>query len=107
LAQDALHQAIGLKVEDIFADETEAVEISDEHGPIMAVRFHRALRVAIQFYPNRRFRIAKVAREVVEWFKKLASDGRFKEIIIRPGGKARKFAKKLGFTPFTGRMIGI
>ena len=107
LAKDDLHRAMGLTVDRIFDENTESVEISDENGPLMAVRFHRALRIAIQFYPNRRFRIAKVAKEVVEWFKSLAKSGLYKEIIIRPGGKARNFANKLGFEPFIGKVVGV
>lgn len=107
LAKDAVHQANGITEDDIFAEDTETIMIHDGSGPLMAVRLHRALRVAIQFAPNSRIRTAKVGSEVVEWFKSLAQAGKFKEIIVRPGGKADKFAEKLGFKSFIGRFIGV
>lgn len=107
LAQDALHQANGITAEDIFEEDTEAVVIHDETGPLMAVRFHKCLRVAIQFSPNSRIRTAKVGAEIVQWFKDLARASNFKEIIVRPGGKAKNFAERLGFKSFVGQSIEV
>lgn len=107
LAKDAAHQALGIKPEDIFEDGTETALISDENGPIIAIRFHRALRVAMQFKPESRLRIARVGVEVVDWIKQVAKAGGEKEVIIRPGGKAVKFAKKRGFLDFVGKYLGV
>src|SRR5579885_2207377 len=94
LANDPVHTELGITPADL--DEGEVAIIHDENGPVMAVRFQKALRVAIQFNPKTPYRSAKVAKEVVQWFKDLAKNGKFSEVIIRPGGKAKSFAEKLG-----------
>ena len=107
LAKDELHQALGLKLDDVFEDGTEAVMISDERGPLIAVRLHKSLRVAMQFQPNSRLRIARSGAEVVDWMKQVAKNENCSEVIIRPGGKAKNFAEKLGFREFIGKFIKI
>lgn len=107
LSQDEYHQSIGLKPEQIWEDGTETALVSDENGPIIAIRFHRALRVAMQFKPESRLRIARVGAEVVDWVKKVAQAGGEKEVIIRAGGKAVNFSKKLGFKDFVGQYLGV
>lgn len=105
LQKDAFHQAIGIQTDELFAPETDAALIYDENGPLMAARFHRALRIGMQFDPDHAYRTARVAKEVVEWFKELARQGNYKEIIVRPGGKANQFTEKLGFRPFDGKIL--
>lgn len=96
LAKDELHQALGLTMDDVF--EHGYIDlISDEQGPLIAVRTHLALRAAMQFKPGSRLRIARIGAEVVEWMKKEAKDARAAEIIVRPGGKSINFAERLGF----------
>lgn len=107
LANDPDHQKSGLKIEDMFAENTEAALIYDEDGPIMAARFHKALRVGVQFNPKTRLRNARAGAEVADWFRQLAAENKCKEVIVRPGGKARKFVKRLGFKSFIGRFIGV
>lgn len=106
LAKDELHQSLGLTMEDVF--EHGYIDlISDEQGPLIAVRTHLALRAAMQFRPESRLRIARIGAEVVDWMKKEAEDVNCAEVIIRPGGKAQKFAEKLGFREFIGKFIKI
>jgi hypothetical protein len=105
LTQDTVHQDLGIKTDDFYEKGTELVMVCDEQGPIMAVRFHKALRVAMQFRPNSRIRVAKVGKEVVQWLKELAQRVNCNEVIIRPGGKAKKFSEKLGFREFFGKFI--
>lgn len=107
LEKDAYHQATGLQFEQLFVPGTEAALIYDENGPLMAARFHRALRIGMQFDSEHPYRTAKVAKAVVKWFKELATTGNFKEIIIRPGGPAISFAKKLGFQHFDGQFLNL
>lgn len=104
LAKDELHQSLGLTMDDVFAHGYTDL-ISDEQGPLIAVRTHLALRAAMQFRPESRLRIARVGAEVVEWMKKEAKEARAAEVIIRPGGKAKNFAEKLGFKEFIGKFI--
>lgn len=103
LANDPEHQKIGIKPKDIW--DGEVALIYDEEGPIMAVRFQKALRVAIQFNPNTRLRNARAGHEVTNWFKKIAAESGCKEVVIRAGGKAVNFAKRLGFMDFLGQFI--
>lgn len=105
--KDEFHQKSGVKFDELFADGTEAALVHDEQGPLIALRVHRSLRVAMQFRPESRIRIAKIGTEVVTWLKKLAKEGNMKEIIIRPGGKAENFSKKLGFLDFVGKILGV
>lgn len=107
LSKDELHTTNGITLDDVFDDGTEAAMISDEQGPLIAVRFHKSLRVAMQFRPESRLRVARVGAEVTEWLKKVAKDEKCKEVIIRPGGKADKFSAKLGFREFIGRYLGV
>lgn len=107
LANDADHQKSGLTIDDLFAENTETALIYDEEGPIMAARFHKALRVGVQFNPKTRLRNARAGAEVADWFRQIATASKCKEVIVRPGGKARKFVKKLGFKSFIGRFIGV
>lgn len=107
LANDALHQELGITPEDLYESGTELVMISDEQGPIIAVRFHKALRVAMQFRPNSRIRIAKAGKEVVQKLKELAKAVNCNELIIRPGGRAKNFSRKLGFKQFIGKFINL
>ena len=107
LSKDALHVANGLTLNDAFADGTETVMVYDGEGPLIAVRFHKALRVAMQFRPESRIRIAKASGEILDWLKSLTKQVHCKELIIRPGGKADNFAKRLGFREFIGRFLGV
>jgi hypothetical protein len=104
MSDDAAHA--GLTIDDVFAKCTEAAMVSDENGvPLMCVRVSKALRVAIQFNPKTPFKSARVAKEVVSWFKDIAKNSGCNEVIIRPGGKAVRFAEKLGFLPFIGKYL--
>lgn len=106
LAKDELHQALGLTMKDVF--EHGPIDlISDEQGPLIAVRTHLAMRAAMQFRPESRLRIARIGAEVVKWMQKEAKDWNCAEVIIRPGGKAQKFATKLGFREFIGKYLGV
>lgn len=107
LEKDPSHQALGIRFDDIFQPNTDMALIYDENGPLMAARFHRALRIGMQFDPEHAYRTAKVGKEVVEWFKELAQAGNYREIIIRPGGKARAFAERLGFDAFDGQILNL
>lgn len=107
LAKDKLHQQLGLNFKDVVEENTEAFLISDETGPLMTVRLHNALRVAIQFDPSAQFRSAKAARDVIRWFSGIAKDRKAKEVIIRAGGKSVHFADRLGFEPFEGQYIKV
>ena len=106
LAKDELHQSLGLTMKDVF--EHGYIDlISDEQGPLIAVRTHLALRAAMQFRPESRLRIARIGAEVVNWMKKEAEDTNCSEVVIRPGGLAQKFAEKLGFREFIGKYLGV
>jgi len=107
LKNDAFHQQIGITMDEVFDPNSEVALIFDENGPVMAVRFQQALRVAIQFNPDTPYRSAKIAREVVQWFKDLAKKSGKTEVVIRAGGKAEKFAEKLGFKEFLGQFIEV
>lgn len=106
LTKDELHQSLGLTMEDVF--EYGYIDlISDEQGPLIAVRTHLALRAAMQFRPESRLRIARIGAEVVNWMKKEAEEAKCAEVVIRPGGAAQKFAEKLGFREFIGKYLGV
>ncbi len=107
LDKDTDHQALGVQFDELFRPGTDAALIYDENGPLMAARFHRALRIGMQFDPEHSYRTAKIAKEVVKWFRELAEAGNYQEIIIRPGGKARMFAEKLGFDAFDGQILHV
>jgi hypothetical protein len=107
LSKDKEHQALGISPKQFFEPDTELAIIHDEDGPRMIVRFHKALRVAVQFNPDTPFKNAKIGREVTNWFKTLAKNMNAKEVITRPGGKAIRFVEKLGFKNFVGKFIGI
>jgi len=106
LSQDVVHSANGIKWADVTAPGTYAEVISDEDGVIITiVRYHAALRVAMQFNPNATYRVAKHGKELADMLKQRARGIGAKEVIIRPGGKAVRFADKLGFIDFTGSKI--
>jgi hypothetical protein len=107
LSKDELHKSLGISFSDLETANTESFLISDESGPLMTVRLHNALRVAIQFNPGTTYRSAKAANAVIEWFKGIARERKCNEVIIRPGGGAAKFAEKLGFLDFVGKFIGV
>jgi hypothetical protein len=107
LANDPEHQKLGIQPEDVFEDGTELALIYDEQGPIMAARFHRALRAAVQFNPQTRLRNARAGKEVAEWFQKIASESGCKEVIVRPGGRAKRFTERLGFSDFIGKVLKV
>src|SRR6266550_4130213 len=98
LLNDSFHRDLGITSEDLFQGEVALVY--DEDGPIMAVRFQKALRAAVQFNPETRLRNAKAGAEVAKWFQKLAADSGCTEVIVRPGGKAVRFVERLGFKDF-------
>ena len=105
LANDPEHQKLGITPEEIW--DGECALIYDESGPIMAARFQRSLRVAVQFNPRTRLRNARAGREVAEWFRKLARESSCKEVIVPAGGKAVNFVKRLGFKEFIGQYLGV
>src|SRR5260370_2876666 len=107
LDKDTDHQALGVQFDELFRPGTDAALIYDENGPLMAARFHRALRIGMQFDPEHSYRTAKIAKEVVKWFREVAEAGNYQEIIIRPGGNARMFAEKLGFDAFDGQILHV
>jgi len=106
LANDSEHQKLGITVEDFFEPNTEAALIFDDDGPLMVFRVHKALRVAIQFNPETRLRSARVMEEVVNWMKQLAVEGKAKEVIIRPGGRAEKLSRRW-FQDFVGKYVKV
>lgn len=109
LEQDEVHRAAGIKWEDVTAPGTYTEIVSDEDGVILTViRYHAALRIAMQFNPDATYRVAKHSKEIVDMMKQRARDIGAKEVIIRPGGKAVRFADKLGFVDFTGsKIVGV
>lgn len=107
LAKDKFHQQLGITYKDVTEDGTESFLISDTQGPLMTVRLHNALRVAIQFDPAETYRSAKAAKEVIAWFSDMAKNRDAKEVIIHAGGPSVQFANKLGFLPFQGQFIKV
>lgn len=107
LSQDSLHQQLGLKFEDLLVPASESYIVSDSQGPLIAVRSQKALRIAMQFDPAHPYRTAAVAEEVVDWMRDKARKEGCAEIIIRPGGKAVKFAERLKFLEFVGKYIEV
>ena len=109
LARDPVHKAAGLTWKDVVAPNTYAEIVTDSDGIVLEViRYHIALRIALQFNPDEPYRIAKHSKEVVEALKQKTRELNAKELIIRPGGKAVHFAEKLGFEDFTGsKVIGV
>jgi hypothetical protein len=81
----------------------------DEDGIILTVvRYHAALRAAMQFNPDATYRIAKHGKELKELLENKAKSIGAKEVIIRPGGKAVRFTEKLGFEDFSGsKIVGV
>lgn len=107
LSKDEIHKQLGISFKKVTEENTEAYLISDESGPLMTVRLHNALRVAVQFNPDTPFRSAKASPEVVEWFRELARERGAKEVIARPGGGAVRLLDKLGFEDFDGKYIEV
>jgi hypothetical protein len=105
LKSDEYHQSIGLTPEQIW--DGEVALVYDEEGPIMAIRFQRALRAAVQFNPRTHLRNAKAGSEVRDWFKQLAANSECSEVIVRAGGRAKPFVERLGFKEFVGQFISI
>lgn len=109
LEQDEVHRANGIKWDALTAPGTYTEIVTDNDGTILTVvRYHAALRVAMQFNPDATYRVAKHSKEIVEMLKQRARGIGAKEVIIRPGGKAVRFADKLGFVDFTGsKIVGV
>ena len=105
LSKDKVHQLLGIQFKHL--SEGDSYLVSDESGPLMFVRLQNALRVAIQFNPDAPLRSARAAKQVVEWFSGMARGRKAKEVIIRPGGGAVRFADKLGFKDFEGKFITV
>jgi anthranilate/para-aminobenzoate synthase component II len=103
LANDPEHQALGITINDFLEDGTEIAMVYDDNGPLMAIRFHKALRAAVQFNPKTRLRNARVIKEVADWITELAKENDMKEVIVRPGPKPAKLIKnKCKFQDFNG-----
>ncbi len=109
LEQDEVHRAAGIKWEDVTAPGTYTEIVSDEDAVILTViRYHAALRVAMQFNPDATYRIAKHGKEITNMLKQRARNIGAKEVIIRPGGKAVRFADRLGFIDFVNsKIVGV
>lgn len=105
LLADEYHQSIGLKPEQIW--DGEVALVYDEEGPIMAVRFQKALRAAVQFNPATKHRNSCAGKEVIAWFQELAAKQGCREVIVRAGGKAVQFVNRLGFEDFTGQYLKV
>jgi len=105
LKNDAFHQQVGITEDQIWEPNSQVALIYDENGPVMAARFQKALRVAVQFNPKTPLRNAKVGAEVRDWFKEIGRKNGCTEVIVKPGGKAKKFTEKLGFEPFDGKFV--
>jgi hypothetical protein len=105
LEKDEYHQSIGITPEQIW--DGEVALIYDEDGPIMAVRFQRALRAAVQFNPNAHLRSARAGADVARWFQELAAKQGANEVIVRAGGRAVNFVKRLGFLDFVGQFLRV
>lgn len=109
LEHDPIHKLNGITWADVTAPNTYSEVVLDEDGVVLEIiRYHIALRVAMQFNPDEPYRIAKHSKEVVEALKQKTKELKAKELIIRPGGKAVQFADKLGFVDFVGsKVIGV
>jgi len=108
LERDPVHRAANIKWQSVIENGTEAFLIhNEEDNPLLAVRFHIALRAAMQFNPDTPFTIARHANEIVKWMNTISDTLGAKELIIRPGGKAVRFSEKLGFEDFNGKFIKI
>lgn len=103
LERDETHRAAGLKWKDVVAPNTFAEVVSDQDGVILTiVRYHGALRAAMQFNPDASYRVAKHGIELKELLQNRAKNIGATEVIICPGGKAVRFSDKLGFKDFVG-----
>lgn len=105
LQNDTFHRDLCITTDDLF--DGEVALVYDDDGPIMAVRFQKALRAAVQFNPKTRLRSARAGAEVTKWFQQLAADSGCSEVIVRPGGKAIRFVERLGFKDFVGKVLGV
>lgn len=105
LKNDEYHQGIGLKPEQIW--DGEVALVYDDEGPIMAIRFQKALRAAVQFNPNTRLRNARAGTEVTRWLQQVAVGAGCQEVVVRAGGRAVQFVNKLGFEDFTGQYLKV
>ena len=108
LERDETHKSLGLTWKDVIEDGAIPFLISTEDDiPLLVARLHISVRAAMQFNPDTPIAIARHANEVIDWMKDMATKAKAKEIIIRPGGKAVRFAEKLGFLPFVGKFINV
>jgi hypothetical protein len=105
LKNDEYHQSIGITPEQIW--DGEVALVYDEEGPVMAIRFQRALRAAVQFNPRTKLRNARAGKEVSEWLQSLARQSHCSEVIVRAGGRAKPFVKRLGFQEFDGQFLKV
>ena len=107
-AQDRVHTAAGITWADVTAPNSEAYVIYDKEGPIQIVRFQRALRVAIQFNLGAKDRNVETADYVTDWFKSVAKNAGMTEVIVKPGSSgASRLAERVGFTDFSGKVLGV
>ena len=108
LEKDELHKSLGITWDDLGEWGTTSYVVLDDDGePLIFVRIYTAMRVAMQFNPNRPYATAKIAEVVVQWLQSCAAEKGAKEVIIRPGGRARRFAERLGFQEFIGKFISV
>lgn len=109
LERDETHRLLGLKWKDVIAPNTHAEIVTDEDGTIITViRYHLALRAAMQFNPDTPYRVAKHGTELRERLVEHAKEIGALEVVIRPGNKAVRFSEKLGFYDFSGsKIIGV
>lgn len=105
LAKDETHKALGLSWGD--ATDGSLYLVYDQQGPLMFVRLHKALRAAVQFDPDAKYRSARAGSKVKEWLAGKAREIGATEVIVRPGGKAARFTERLGFWPFVGKFFGV
>lgn len=106
LARDEIHRSLDYTWDHLLEKDTTSAIVFDESDiPLLAVRFHKAIRVGMQFNVDQPYRVAKHMREVVAAMQEYAKQNNAKEIIIRPGGKAIRLAEDLGFKDFTGSKI--
>lgn len=83
LAANAEFQKLGVEPSAaMFENDTELALICDDAGPILAVRFHRALRVIAQANPEAAERVEAAQKEVDTWVRRLAAESKCKEVAV-------------------------
>lgn len=107
ISKDFHHSQTGRSWGDLVEPKTESYLLSANDFPLMAVRLHNALRVAIQFNPEHPYRSARHAKEIMIWLKERADKISATEMIIRPGGLAVNFAEHLGWEDFSGKFFKV